>query len=160
MLNAKCRTLSGTAATSGRWARSFVIHHSPFVISSAGFVLLEVMLALAIFATVAVGMTNALDQMARSARSSRQEAQVLRVLESVLAEVAHQPELKPKSFSFPVTDDRIGASASIQKIEPITKAKVKLDHMFLIRAEAWYQDGREQLMKRSMETYVYSPNSP
>lgn len=153
MLNAKCRTLSGTAATSGCWARSFVI-------SSAGFVLLEVMLALAIFATVAVGMTNALDQMARSARSSRQEAQVLRVLESVLAEVAHQPELKPKSFSFPVTDDRIGASASIQKIEPITKAKVKLDHMFLIRAEAWHQDGREQLMKRSMETYVYSPNSP
>ena len=84
----------------------------------------------------------------------------MRVLESVLSEVAHQPELKPKTFSFPLTDDRIGASASVQKIKLITKHKSELSHMFLVRAEAWFQDGREQLMKRSMETYVYSPNSP
>ena len=129
-------------------------------IARSGFVLLEVVLALALFATVAVGMTNALDQMGRANRAGRQDAQVMRVLESVLAEVAHQPELKPKTFSFPLTDDRIGASASIQKIKLITKNKVELSHMFLIRAEAWFQDGRDKLMKRSMETYVYSPNSP
>lgn len=129
-------------------------------ITRSGFVLLEVVLALALFATVAVGMTNALDQMGRANRAGRQDAQVMRVLESVLAEVAHQPELKPKSFSFPLTDDRIGASASIQKIKLITKNKAELSHMFLIRAEAWFQDGRDKLMKRSMETYVYSPNSP
>ena len=133
--------------------------HSSFATRS-GFVLLEVVLALALFATVAVGMTNALDQMGRANRAGRQDAQVMRVLESVLAEVAHQPELKPKTFSFPLTDDRIGASASIQKIKLITKNKVELSHMFLIRAEAWFQDGRDKLMKRSMETYVYSPNSP
>ena len=126
----------------------------------SGFVLLEVILALALFATVAVGMTNALDQMGRANRVGRQDAQVMRVLESVLSEVAHQPELKPKTFSFPLTDDRIGASASIQKIKLITMHKSELSHMFLVRAEAWFQDGREQLMKRSMETYVYSPNSP
>lgn len=126
----------------------------------SGFVLLEVILALALFATVAVGMTNALDQMGRANRVGRQDAQVMRVLESVLSEVAHQPELKPKTFSFPLTDDRIGASASIQKIKLLTKYKNELSHMFLVRAEAWFQDGREQLMKRSMETYVYSPNSP
>jgi hypothetical protein len=133
--------------------------HSPHPHRS-GFVLLEVILALALFATVAVGMTNALDQMGRANRVGRQDAQVMRVLESVLSEVAHQPELKPKTFSFPLTDDRIGASASIQKIKLITKHKSELSHMFLVRAEAWFQDGREQLMKRSMETYVYSPNSP
>ena len=133
--------------------------HSSFATRS-GFVLLEVVLALALFATVAVGMTNALDQMGRANRAGRQDAQVMRVLESVLAEVAHQPELKPKTFSFPLTDDRIGAAASIQKIKLITKNKVELSHMFLIRAEAWFQDGRDKLMKRSMETYVYSPNSP
>jgi type II secretory pathway pseudopilin PulG len=133
--------------------------HSPHPHRS-GFVLLEVILALALFATVAVGMTNALDQMGRANRVGRQDAQVMRVLESVLSEVAHQPELKPKTFSFPLTDDRIGASASIQKIKLITMHKSELSHMFLVRAEAWFQDGREQLMKRSMETYVYSPNSP
>jgi prepilin-type N-terminal cleavage/methylation domain-containing protein len=83
--------------------------HSPHPHRS-GFVLLEVILALALFATVAVGMTNALDQMGRANRVGRQDAQVMRVLESVLSEVAHQPELKPKTFSFPLTDDRIGAS--------------------------------------------------
>lgn len=137
----------------------FTRAHSSFATRS-GFVLLEVVLALALFATVAVGMTNALDQMGRANRAGRQDAQVMRVLESVLAEVAHQPELKPKTFSFPLTDDRIGAAASIQKIKLITKNKVELSHMFLIRAEAWFQDGRDKLMKRSMETYVYSPNSP
>lgn len=135
-------------------------HSESFLTTRSGFVLLEVVLALALFATVAVGMTNALDQMGRANRAGRQDAQVMRVLESVLAEVAHQPELKPKSFSFPLTDDRIGASASIQKIKLITKNKTELSHMFLIRAEAWFQDGRDKLMKRSMETYVYSPNSP
>ena len=98
--------------------------------------------------------------MAGSEGVGRQEAQVLRVLESVLAEGAHQPELKPKSYDFQLTDDRIGASAAIEKVQLFTRNKVKLDHMFLIRAEAWFQDGREQLMKRTMETYVYSPNSP
>ena len=136
-----------------RRAQARGLHHT-------GFVLLEVILALAIFATVAVGMTNALDQMARTARAGKQEAQVLRVLESVLAEVAHQPELKQKTYSFPLTDDRIGALASVQKIKLYTRSKQLLDHMFLIHAEAWFQDGREQLMKRTMETYVYSPNSP
>lgn len=127
---------------------------------TGGFVLLEIILALAIFATVAVGMTRAIDQMARSAKSSRTEAQVVRALESALAEVAHQPEFKKKSFGFPLTDDRIGASATVAKVKLITKNKAVLDHIFLVRAEAWFQDGREQLMKRSMETYVYSPNSP
>jgi type II secretory pathway component PulJ len=48
-------------------------------------------MAMALFSMVAVGMTKALDQIARTTKSSRQEAQVLRVLESVLAEVSHQP---------------------------------------------------------------------
>ncbi len=128
--------------------------------AARAFVLLEIILALAIFATVAVGMTNAIDQMARSAKGRRQEAQVIRVLESVLAEVSHQPEFKKKSFSYPLTDDRIGASATVAKVKLVTKNKAVLDHIFLVRAEAWFQDGREELMKRSMETYVYSPNSP
>lgn len=155
----ECRTTNGDAAGSGGCAsaRAFDTRHSR---RPAGFVLLEVILALAIFATVAVGMTKAIDQMARSARTGKQEAQVLRVLESVLAEVAHQPELKQKSYSFPLTDDRIGAAASVQKIKLYTRNKQLLDHMFSIHAEAWFQDGREQLMKRSMDTYVYSPNSP
>jgi hypothetical protein len=109
---------------------------------------------------VAVGMTQAIDAIARTSNDSRMEAQVLRVLESVLAEVAHQPEFKATSITFNPTADGIDASATIEKVKLITKDKVELDHMFRIRAEAWISDGRSRRMKRSMETYVYSPHSP
>jgi type II secretory pathway pseudopilin PulG len=125
-----------------------------------GFALLEIILALALFSLVAVGMTQAIDGIAKTSNQARQEAQVLRVLESVLAEVAHQPEFKATSITFNPTADGIDASASIEKVKLITKDKVELDHMFRIRAEAWISDGRARRLKRSMETYVYSPNSP
>jgi prepilin-type N-terminal cleavage/methylation domain-containing protein len=138
------------------------VRHSSFVIRhSNGFALLEIILAMALFSIVAVGMTRALDQIAQTTKSSRQEAQVLRVLESVLAEVAHQPELKPRTISFPKTSDGIDASASIEKVRLFTQDKAELDKMFRIRAEAWLADGAsKRSLKRQMETYVYSPASP
>ncbi|MDB6006783.1 MAG: hypothetical protein JWR15_3770 [Prosthecobacter sp.] len=125
-----------------------------------GFALFEIILALALFSLVAVSMTRAVEEIAKASTSARQEAQVLRVLESVLAEVAHQPEFKATSISFNPTADHIDASATIEKVKLINKDKVELDHMFRIRAEAWINDGRTRRMKRSMETYVYSPHSP
>ena len=126
-----------------------------------GFALLEIVMALGLFSLVAVGMTRALDQIARTSKQTRQEAQVLRVLESVLAEVAHQPELKAGGVSFPKTADGVDANASIEKIRLFTQDKVELDKMFRIRAEAWIQlDSRKPVLRRHMETYVYSPHSP
>jgi prepilin-type N-terminal cleavage/methylation domain-containing protein len=125
-----------------------------------GFALLEILLALALFSLVAVGMTRAIEEIAKTSTAARQEAQVLRVLESVLAEVAHQPEFKAASISFNPTADHIDASATIEKVRLFNKDKVELDHMFRIRAEAWIKDGRTRRMKRSMVTYVYSPHSP
>lgn len=133
-------------------------HRYPRV-AQRGFVLLEIILAMALFSIVAVGMTRALDQIAQTSKGARMEAMVLRVLESVLAEVSHQPEFKKTSVNFPRTADGVDASARIEKIELRTKDKVVLDHLFIVRADAWLSDGRDQLFKRSMETYVYSPNS-
>lgn len=127
--------------------------------SRGGFALLEILLAIALFALVAVGMTQALDGIARTTTAARQEAQVLRVLESVLAEVAHQPELKAGHLRFPKNADKIDASANIEKVRLITQDKVELDHIFRIHAEAWMSDGAARRIVRSMETYVYSPNS-
>lgn len=118
-------------------------------------------MAMALFSLVAVGMTKALDQIAQTTRRARQEAQVLRVLESVLAEVAHRPELKPGSVTFPKTGDGIDAAASIEKVRLLTQDKVELDKMFRVRAEAWLAEaGGRPSLKRQMETYVYSPSSP
>jgi len=128
--------------------------------ANQGFALLEILMALALFSMVAVGMTRALDQIAQAAGSSRKEAQVLRVLESVLAEVAHQPVLKPKTVTFPKTADEIDASATIEKVKLFTQDKVELNNIFRVTAEAWLADGTKKAMKRRMETYVYSPTSP
>lgn len=118
-------------------------------------------MAMALFSLVAVGMTKALDQIAQTTKRSRQEAQVLRVLESVLAEVSHQPELKPRTISFAKTSDGIDAAASIEKVRLFTQDKVELEKMFHIRAEAWLAEGSgKPSLRREMETYVYAPTSP
>ncbi len=127
---------------------------------SGAFALLEILLAIALFALVSVGMTQAIDGIAKTTTAARQEAQVLRVLESVLAEVAHQPEFKAAHIDFPRNGDKIDASATIEKVRLITKDKVELDHIFRVRVEAWISDGSARRIVRSMETYVYSPNSP
>jgi len=125
-----------------------------------GFALLEILLAIALFALVSVGMTQALNGIAQTTTAARQEAQVLRVLESVLAEVSHQPEFKATKIDFPQTADHIDARATIEKVRLFTRDKAELDHLFRVRAEAWITDGTSRRILRSMETYVYSPNSP
>jgi type II secretory pathway pseudopilin PulG len=143
--------------------RAFSTHRS---ISPVGcreqrhaFVLLEIVFALALFGIVCVSMTQALQQIARTSQISRKEGQVIRVMESVLAEVAHAPEFKPGSTSFDAGADGVEAKATIALVKPQTKNKQILDHMFRIHVEAWIPDGREKTVLREMETLVYSPNS-
>ena len=123
------------------------------------FVLLEIILALGLFSLVAVAMTRALDQIAKTSKAVRSEGQVLRVMESVLAQVEHQPELKIGGTHFDAGADGVEADATIESTDLLTRNKARLDHLFLIRVKAWIPDGRARLIEREMETYVYSPNS-
>lgn len=125
-----------------------------------GFVLLEVVLALALFGMVAVSMTMAINEIANASRSARQEGQVLRVMESVLAQVVHQQELKPGSSSFAPNNEGVAADAVVEKAVLKTRNKSELDHMFRVTVNAWISDGRKRLMKRQIETFVYAPESP
>jgi type II secretory pathway pseudopilin PulG len=128
--------------------------------TARAFVLLEVVLALALFAAVAVSMTSAINGIAVASRSARQEARVLRAMESVLAQVAHQPELKEGSSSFPPNAEGVTAEAIVEKAGLETLNKARMEHMFRITVNAWIQDGRDRVMKRRIETYVYAPDSP
>ena len=126
----------------------------------SGFVLLEIVIALGLFSMVAVSLTQALDQIAQTSRLARDESRVMRVLESALAQTAHAPELKEKTIAYDSTADGVKASATIKKIKLVTKNKAELDKMYSITVTAWIDDtGRSKLLERSMETYVYSPNS-
>lgn len=124
-----------------------------------GFVMLEIVMALGLFALVAVGMTQALDQIAQTSKLARQEAQLLRALDSALAQVVHLPEFKKPSYSFPESDEGIEAKAVIERVELFTQEKVMLDKMYRLQVEAWIKDGSEVVLSRGIETYVYSPQS-
>ena len=124
-----------------------------------GFVMLEIVMALGLFALVAVGMTQALDQIAQTSKLARQEAQLLRALDSALAQVVHLPEFKKPSYTFPENDEGIEASAQIERVELYTQEKAMLDKMYRIQVEARIKDGTEVVLRRGIETYVYSPQS-
>ena len=126
---------------------------------AGGFVLLEIIMAIALFSMVAVSMTGALDMIAKTSKAAQREGQVMRVLESVLAEVVHQPELKAGGEHFEAGADGVAADARIEHIDLLTRNKARLDHMFEVHVTAWINDGRARLMQREMKTYVYSPNS-
>ncbi len=125
-----------------------------------GFVLLEVVLALALFGMVATSLTTAINQISIASNSARQESRVLRAMESVLAQVSHQMELKPGASTFPPNSEGVSAEAIVQKAELETRGKARMDHMFRIIVNAWIVDGRQKVMKRQIETYVYAPDSP
>jgi prepilin-type N-terminal cleavage/methylation domain-containing protein len=123
----------------------------------SGFVLLEIILALALFASVATAMTVALNKMAEASRSSREEGHVLRKLESVLAEVAHQQNLTAQSFTFPADDAGVAAQVIVTEADLHTMQNQPLDHIFLITADAWVEGDSVRRMKRHLESYTYNP---
>lgn len=124
-----------------------------------GFVLLEIVMALGLFALVAVGMTQALDQIAQTSKLGRQEAQLVRALDSALAQVVHLPEFKKSSYAFPESDEGIEARALVERVELYTQEKSLLDKMYRVQVEAWIKDGSDVVLQRGIETYVYSPQS-
>ena len=104
-------------------------------------------------------LADALDR-ARTRLAEKRGLEEAEKLKTVLAEVAHQPEFKATKIDFPKTADHIDASATIEKVRLFTRDKAELDHVFRVRAEAWISDGTSRRIVRTMETYVYSPNSP
>ncbi len=126
---------------------------------SQGFVLLEIVMALGLFALVAVGMTQALDQIAQTSKLARQEAQLLRALDSALAQVTHLPDFKQSRYDFPKSADGIDATATVERVDLHTQEKSLLDKMYRIQVEAWIKDGSEVVLRRGIETYVYAPSS-
>ncbi len=116
-------------------------------------------MALGLFALVAVGMTQALDQIAQTSKLARQEAQLLRALDSALAQVTHLPEFTQSRYDFPKSDDGIDAAAAVERVELYTQEKALLDKMYRIQVEAWIKEGTTVVLRRGIETYVYSPQS-
>jgi Tfp pilus assembly protein PilV len=122
---------------------------------AGGFVLLEIVIALGLFAFVATSLTGAIDMIARASTLARQEAQVLRHLDSALAQAVHQPKLEPGTHTIPAGDEGIRTTITVTKAELRTREDVLLTHIFHIHVEAVLADHIGEILRRDIESHVY-----
>lgn len=121
---------------------------------TAGFALLEVLMALALFASVATALATALQKLAVYSRQAQQETLLLRRLESALVETASIRPLAPGRSVLPV--DASGVSLVVEvSPEPLRNQKGEiLTDLYRITATARLSPGD---LERRLEQVVHAP---
>ncbi len=121
-----------------------------------GFLLLEVVLALGIFAIAATGMAVAFHRMAESASLAQTEMRITRILDSALTEQLSFPTLEEGVTQIPVEGTDIELDVVIEPIEDLENQDGQLlQEMFHIEITAnWFANGAWQ--SRSAETWRYN----
>lgn len=122
-----------------------------------GFLLLEVVLALAVFAIACTGLTVAFHRMAGAASLAQSELRITRILDSALTEQLSMPTLEEGVAQIPVEGTDIELDVVIEPVEDMENQDGELlQQMFHIKIIAnWYENGAWQ--ERSAETWRYNP---
>ncbi len=126
-----------------------------------GFLLLEVVLALGVFAIACTGLAVAFNRMAQAASLAQSELRVTRLLESALTEQLSFPTLDEGVTQIPVEGTDIELDVVIEPIEDLlNKDGEPLQEVFSIKITAnWFQSGAWQ--SRTVETWrnnlMYQP---
>jgi len=120
-----------------------------------GFMLLEVLLALAIFSAASVGFVVAIHRMADAADMAQREMRITRILESALQEAISIPVMEEGTTTVSVVENGMEIDTRIEAIENLeNKDGELLQEMFRIEVTAnWFDNG--EWRKRSVETLRY-----
>ena len=120
-----------------------------------GFLLLEVILALAVFSAAATGFAVALHQMAKAAGMAQSELRITRILDSALQETLSLPVLEEGTVTNPVGNSDIEMATTIKILDKLENQDGQpLQEMFLITVTIhWYEAGESK--QRSAETWRY-----
>ena len=125
----------------------------------AGFLMMEVVLALGIFAIAATGFAVALAKTSDAAQLSQRRMQINRILESALDEALSLPVLEEGSETVSIKEQVAGSDVEIDtKIELLDEMEnidgQLLQQMYRIEVTAhWYEDGGWQ--EEMAETWRY-----
>ena len=124
--------------------------------SRKGFLLLEMLLAIMVFAMAATGFVVALQSMSKTADQAQTELQITRILETALNETLSLPILEEGELSDVAGDGSIDILAVVEPIEDLENENGdQLNELFSIRISArWYQNGDWQ--EREIETWRYA----
>jgi prepilin-type N-terminal cleavage/methylation domain-containing protein len=128
---------------------------SPVQPTKRGFLLLEVVLALAVFGIAATGFAVALNRMAQAASLAQSELRITRVLESALDEALSIPVLEEGVTNSTVGDTGIELDTTIELLKELENEEGQsLQEMYLIKVEArWFENGQWQ--ERAVDTWRY-----
>ncbi len=120
-----------------------------------GFLLLEMVLALAVFGIAATGFAVALHKMADAAGLAQSELRITRVLDSALDETLSLPVLEEGVTNSTVGDTGIELDTTIKLLDELQNEDGQaLQEMYSIKIEArWFNNGQWQ--DRSVETWRY-----
>ena len=120
-----------------------------------GFILLEQLLALMVFASVGVALATALNEIGRLAFEARREAQLARLLDSELRAVMSLPTLEEFEDSRTIEEMDVEVTTIVVPIEEMENQDGQLlSQMWLVRVEArWWENNDWQ--ERAAETWRY-----
>ena len=120
-----------------------------------GFLLLEMILALAVFGIAATGFAVALHQMAAAAGLAQSELRITRILDSALDETLSLPVLEEGVNDSTAGDTGVDLVTTIELLKELENEDGQLlQEMYLIKIEAkWFENSAWQ--NRTVETWRY-----
>lgn len=122
----------------------------------AGYVLLEIIIALTVFAVVVAGLASILHSSLDSANLLRRQAAVRRGLESILVEA----KAKPKREEMPISykDEGLGLEfrSELEELKWVNRRGLPVKGLYILRAVATDLRASKPL-NDSAEVYVYRP---
>jgi len=124
-------------------------------IRKSGFLLLEMVLALAVFGAAATGFTVALNRMAATASLAQSELRITRIIDSALEETLSLPVIEESSDTMEIGETGIELEIIIEPIEDLLNEDgQQLQNMFRIRITARWTENRKA-QELSAETWRY-----
>lgn len=124
--------------------------------SLRGAVLLEAMLALAVFGTVAIALVDAINSVGKLAIESRTDLQAVRKVQSLLEEYSKLPVVEELDQVFSEDDSDLRYRVVVAPAEVRNEDDLLLNQLFTIHVTAKWRDG-SGTRTLSGETLRYAP---
>ena len=122
-----------------------------------GFVLLEAILALALFASIAVGFTTAIQQVGNAAARAGEQMRIQRMLETLLTEASKATEFEPGEEGLGPDQKNVYYTRIIEELELINMDEQPLNNMYRIAILAEWEDSVGNQSSRVAELIRYEP---
>ncbi|MGI8604863.1 MAG: PulJ/GspJ family protein [Verrucomicrobiales bacterium] len=122
----------------------------------AGYVLLEIIIALTVFAVVVAGLAGVLHSSLDAANLLRRQASIRRGLESILIEARNKPKREEMATSYKDEALAVEYRSELEELKWINRQGKPVKGLYLLRAVATDLRAAKPLDDKA-EVYVYRP---